>query len=246
MQPTANVRRFRRFHAYLAIAGPTIKSCWRRRSLAFRLRKVLRVVVARRRHAPASFPARSRRHAAADQARHARPTASSRRSRSDRCIATRAQLALRARDAQRASAWAISRRDFLVSACGAASTLLAMNAAYAAHGCARRLLRACPREAALDAAARALDARQGSEFIFDVQGHFVNPDRRVDAARCRRARSRLSFATERKSCAAACRARTRVPALRRPRRVHQGRLPRFRHRPHRAVVRAVDARRASR
>jgi uncharacterized protein len=67
----------------------------------------------------------------------------------------------------------VSRRTFLVSACGAASTLLAMNAAYAARG-----LRGghydIPPEGALDVevARSALDRR---EFVFDVQGHFVNP-----------------------------------------------------------------------
>src|SRR5437762_6714691 len=67
----------------------------------------------------------------------------------------------------------LTRRAFLVSACGAATTLLAMNAAYAASG--RRggyydLLA----ESALDMqlARSALDRQ---EFIFDVQGHFVNP-----------------------------------------------------------------------
>jgi uncharacterized protein len=67
----------------------------------------------------------------------------------------------------------LSRRAFLVSACGAATTLLGMNAAYAAAnrrgGCYE-----LPSEAALDiyAARSALDR---NEFIFDVQGHFVNP-----------------------------------------------------------------------
>lgn len=66
-----------------------------------------------------------------------------------------------------------SRRDFLVSACGAASTLLAMNQAYALAG-QRGGFFAIPREAALDGAAAAASV-EGSEFIFDVQGHFVNP-----------------------------------------------------------------------
>jgi uncharacterized protein len=66
-----------------------------------------------------------------------------------------------------------SRRDFLVSACGAASTLLAMNQAYALAG-QRGGFYAIPREAALDGAAAAASV-EGREFIFDVQGHFVNP-----------------------------------------------------------------------
>lgn len=67
----------------------------------------------------------------------------------------------------------VDRRSFLVSACGAASTLLAMNTAYAASG-ARGGYYEVPRDAALDVhAARA--TVEGEEFIFDVQGHFVNP-----------------------------------------------------------------------
>lgn len=67
----------------------------------------------------------------------------------------------------------LPRRAFLVSACGAATTLLGMNAAYAAanHRGGHYEL---PSEAALDIqlARSALDR---NEFIFDVQGHFVNP-----------------------------------------------------------------------
>ena len=68
---------------------------------------------------------------------------------------------------------AVSRRAFLVSACGAASTLLAMNAAHAARG-PRGGYYDIPPEAALDlqVARSTLDR---SDFIFDVQGHFVNP-----------------------------------------------------------------------
>jgi predicted TIM-barrel fold metal-dependent hydrolase len=68
---------------------------------------------------------------------------------------------------------AIGRRAFLVSACGAASTLLAMNRAYAAQG-TRGSYFDVPAEAALDQhlARSTLDT---GEFIFDVQGHFVNP-----------------------------------------------------------------------
>ncbi|HVJ73799.1 MAG TPA: amidohydrolase family protein [Casimicrobiaceae bacterium] len=68
---------------------------------------------------------------------------------------------------------ALTRRAFLVSACGAASTLLAMNAAYATRG-PRGGHYEIDREAALDAslARSTLDKR---EFVFDVQGHFVDP-----------------------------------------------------------------------
>jgi predicted TIM-barrel fold metal-dependent hydrolase len=67
----------------------------------------------------------------------------------------------------------LSRRRFLVSACGAASTLLAYNDAYAAAGRAGGYF-AVPREAASDLqlARSTLDT---GEFVFDVQGHFVNP-----------------------------------------------------------------------
>ncbi len=67
----------------------------------------------------------------------------------------------------------IGRRQFLVSSCGVAATLAAMNTAYAAAG-RRGGFFELPREAGVDlhAARSALD---GNEFIFDVQGHFVNP-----------------------------------------------------------------------
>lgn len=66
-----------------------------------------------------------------------------------------------------------SRRDFLVSACGAASSLLAMNAAYAAAGRTGGSYVLAAESGLDEAAARA--ALEGEEFILDVQGHFVNP-----------------------------------------------------------------------
>ena len=83
----------------------------------------------------------------------------------------------RALASERASAHAKrlgwSRRAFLVSACGAASTLLAMNTAYATRG-SRGGFYDIDDEAALDLQlARTTLDRQ--DFIFDVQGHFVNP-----------------------------------------------------------------------
>ncbi len=66
-----------------------------------------------------------------------------------------------------------SRREFLVSSCGAATTLLALNDAYAATG-KRGAHYALPDEAAEDEAAAA-SVLEGNELIFDVQGHFVNP-----------------------------------------------------------------------
>ena len=69
---------------------------------------------------------------------------------------------------------------FLVSTCGAASTLLAMNAAYAAAGRSGGFYELAD-AAAVDPeiATAALD---GNEFIFDVQGHFVEPGRRLAQA----------------------------------------------------------------
>ena len=67
----------------------------------------------------------------------------------------------------------LDRRSFLVSACGAAASLLGMNDAYASRG-ARGSFYQIEREAALDMQL-ARSSVDGSEFIFDVQGHFVNP-----------------------------------------------------------------------
>jgi predicted TIM-barrel fold metal-dependent hydrolase len=66
----------------------------------------------------------------------------------------------------------LGRRDFLVSACGAASTLLAFNAANAAAG-RRGGFFDLPAAAAVEPAAAA--SLEGGEFIFDVQGHYVDP-----------------------------------------------------------------------
>jgi predicted TIM-barrel fold metal-dependent hydrolase len=67
----------------------------------------------------------------------------------------------------------VSRRAFLVSACGAASTLAAMNRAYAAAGSTGARFD-IPAEAPLDAMLARSTLDRG-EFVFDVQGHFVNP-----------------------------------------------------------------------
>jgi uncharacterized protein len=67
----------------------------------------------------------------------------------------------------------LDRRTFLVSTCGVATTLLGMNEAYARQGRTGGFF-ALPPEAAYDEllARSTLDA---NDFIFDVQGHFVNP-----------------------------------------------------------------------
>ena len=65
------------------------------------------------------------------------------------------------------------RREFLVSACGAASTLLAFNAAHALAGRKGGYFEVS-RHAALEPQLAAAELGK-KEFIFDVQGHFVNP-----------------------------------------------------------------------
>ena len=67
-----------------------------------------------------------------------------------------------------------SRREFLISSCGAASTLLALNQANAGHGRVGGFFEVGA-EAALDSHAAAAQV-DGGEFIFDVQGHYVNPE----------------------------------------------------------------------
>ena len=67
----------------------------------------------------------------------------------------------------------LSRRNFLISACGAASTLLAFNQAYARAGKTGGWFDV-DTEAALDSQLAAAQLEK-NEFIFDVQGHFVDP-----------------------------------------------------------------------
>ncbi len=80
-------------------------------------------------------------------------------------------LAQQAADAN-AKRLGLGRREFLVSACGAASTLLAFNQANAAAGRTGGYFD-LPAAAALEPAAAA--RLQSGEFIFDVQGHYVDP-----------------------------------------------------------------------
>ncbi|HEX9585830.1 MAG TPA: amidohydrolase family protein [Gammaproteobacteria bacterium] len=65
----------------------------------------------------------------------------------------------------------VNRRAFMVSACGAASTLLAINAVNAANGKTGGFFQVAA-DAAVDPE-RAVSELEGREFIFDVQGHFV-------------------------------------------------------------------------
>ncbi len=67
-----------------------------------------------------------------------------------------------------------SRRQFLVSSCGAASTLLAFNQANA-YSNVRGGYFDVRQESALDSFSAAAQL-EGGEFIFDVQGHYVNPE----------------------------------------------------------------------
>jgi uncharacterized protein len=66
-----------------------------------------------------------------------------------------------------------SRREFLASGCGAAATLLAINAAHAATGRPGGFFQLSA-EAATEPEVAAAELGK-REFIFDVQGHFVNP-----------------------------------------------------------------------
>jgi predicted TIM-barrel fold metal-dependent hydrolase len=66
-----------------------------------------------------------------------------------------------------------SRREFLVSGCGAAATLLAINAAHAATGRPGGFFQVSAAAATEPGLAEAELGKR--EFIFDVQGHFVNP-----------------------------------------------------------------------
>jgi hypothetical protein len=70
---------------------------------------------------------------------------------------------------------AVSRRNFLISACGAASTLLAFNTANAAAGKTGGFFD-LPVEAALEPELAQTKLGGQGEFIFDVQGHFVDPN----------------------------------------------------------------------
>ena len=92
-----------------------------------------------------------------------------------------------------------SRRSFLLSTCGAASSLLAMNQAFAAVGKTGGSY-AIPPEARFEPAAADASVA-GKEFIFDVQGHFVNPTGAWTRALPENARP-LSFANT-EGCAAA-------------------------------------------
>ncbi len=85
--------------------------------------------------------------------------------------ANRAALAAADHNAMRL---ATSRRRFLTSSCGAATTLLAMNQANAAVG-KRGGFFDLPPDSAFEPALAAAKL-EGEELIFDVQGHYVDPN----------------------------------------------------------------------
>jgi predicted TIM-barrel fold metal-dependent hydrolase len=74
---------------------------------------------------------------------------------------------------QNAKRLGMGRRGFLLSACGAASTLLAFNAANARAGKTGGFFDLAENAALEPQLAQA--ALEKGEFIFDVQGHFVDP-----------------------------------------------------------------------
>ena len=67
----------------------------------------------------------------------------------------------------------LGRRAFLQSLCGAATTFLTLNKAFATVGNTGGLFR-LPKESAFEPAAAA-EVLAGDEFIFDVQTHMVDP-----------------------------------------------------------------------
>ena len=67
-----------------------------------------------------------------------------------------------------------NRRDFLASSCGAAATLLAFNHAFAFSAGETPVFEIDP-ESAFDPELAA-SQRDGQEFIFDIQGHYLPPD----------------------------------------------------------------------
>jgi predicted TIM-barrel fold metal-dependent hydrolase len=68
----------------------------------------------------------------------------------------------------------LSRRRFLISSCGAASTLLAFNEAHGTHGGFYDISRESALEEQL---ARAQTGPAKDELVFDVQGHFIDTPR---------------------------------------------------------------------
>ena len=116
-----------------------------------------------------------------------------------------------------------------------------MNDAYAASG-ARGGFYQIEREAALDLQL-ARSSVDGTEFIFDVQGHFVNPTgawlKRLPPG----AKPLQGFTSSARCEPHKGPGRVRLPALHRARSVRQRRVHGFRYRSDGAVVRPLDSRR---
>ena len=127
----------------------------------------------------------------------------------------------------------LSRREFLVSAAGTATTLLAMNAAYAAAGNVGGAFMLTHHAAKDPVLARA--ELGGRDFIFDVQGHFVDPGGQWLKDAPQRGQGFLGFPGATRAGVA------KIEHLGAAA-VRQGRVPRFRHRLHGAVVRAEHVR----
>jgi hypothetical protein len=87
--------------------------------------------------------------------------------------AARANELAAARIGAHARRLGVGRRPFLRSLCGAATTLLTLDEAFAARGNTGGRFR-LPREAAFETAA-AEAAIAGDDFVFDVQTHLVDP-----------------------------------------------------------------------
>ena len=85
----------------------------------------------------------------------------------------RANSAAERRIDEHAKRLGLGRRAFLQSLCGAATTLLTLNDAFAAIGNIGGMFR-LPEEGSFEIAAAA-EALAGDEFIFDVQTHMVDP-----------------------------------------------------------------------
>jgi uncharacterized protein len=86
---------------------------------------------------------------------------------------TRANAEAEQRIGEHARRGGLGRRAFLQSLCGAATTLLTLNEAFAVLGNTGGQFRV-PKEGAFETAAAA-EALAGDEFIFDVQTHMVDP-----------------------------------------------------------------------
>ena len=183
---------------------------------------------------------RSGRHAAADQARHDHQ----RRVRADPArrpsIATRARWRVDAATAQR-EAHRPSRGELPRVGLRRGDDAARRSTPRSPRRAAAAATTSCPREAALDLQLARSHARHQRVRVRRA-GPLRQSDRRVDASRCRRARSRCSLRRRTSVLRRRDAGRASTTCVPRPRRVHQGRVPRLRHRPRRAVVRAVDAR----